>query len=228
MANETKSDNSSANSATVFLTFDDGPQPGTDDVIGVLEAKQVKGTLFMVGEHVEQSAWRKGVLKSAQNSRYVELANHSNTHAHNKYQQYYKDPDKVAEGFDTASHTLGLSGKSIPARLPGRNTWRVGQITQNDLASGAAADKLARNGYRIYGWDSEWHMKNGNTVESPEEMFSTVKAVFEKKKTKKVGKQIILMHDVMFKASTGGKHKLERFIDLLKNAGYQMETISNY
>ena len=36
------------------------------------------------------------------------------------------------------------------------------------------------------------------------------------------------MHDVMFKASTDGKQKLEKFVDLLREEGYQLETISNY
>jgi len=35
--------------STVYLTFDDGPLGGTDDVIATLNEMKVRGTLFMVG-----------------------------------------------------------------------------------------------------------------------------------------------------------------------------------
>lgn len=142
---------------TVYLTFDDGPMPGSDDIIQVLNDKRVKGTLFMVGTHVSGN-WRQGLVNAAHKNPHVEVGNHSNTHANRKYAAYYSKPDNVVEGFKKATDILGLKGPRIIARLPGRNTWRVDNIIKNDLGSGNAADMLAKQGYVIYGWDVEWEM----------------------------------------------------------------------
>ena len=56
----------------VYLTFDDGPLGGTDDVVAVLNNKRVQGTMFMVGDHVKPGNSTK-YLKDAKNSRYVEV-----------------------------------------------------------------------------------------------------------------------------------------------------------
>lgn len=209
----------------IFLTFDDGPLAGTDDVIAVLNEKKAKGTLFMVGDHVNGS-WRKAQMKSAHNNSYVEVANHSSSHAKNEYAKYYSKPESVVEGFEKAGGTLGIKRKL--ARLPGRNTWRVGEIIASDLGSGQAADMLKKKGYKIFGWDSEWKMENGRAIESPEDMLNKVKTVFERGGTRRENKQVILMHDTMFRQSIGGREKLSRFIDLLRQQGYETEFISKY
>jgi hypothetical protein len=41
-----KSEEQSMTEQTVYLTFDDGPMPGSDDIIQVLNDKKVKGILF--------------------------------------------------------------------------------------------------------------------------------------------------------------------------------------
>lgn len=213
--------------ATIYLTFDDGPLAGTDDVISVLNAKQVKGSLFMVGVHVVND-WRKKQVTNAHSSKYAEVANHSTTHANNEYSDYYKKPDDVLAGFQQATKTLKIAAKPIPARLPGRNTWRLAGINRTDGDSGPAANKLAQNGFKIYGWDVEWRMSQGRPVESADEMISKVAKILKSKGTQKVDKVILLTHDVMFRTSTGGRPKLETFIDKLKAAGHSMDFVTNY
>ena len=145
--------------AVIYLAFDDGPLGGTDDVIGALNAKRAKGTVFLVGDHISTD-WRRDQLTAAHSSEFVQVANHSSTHANRQYAEYYRNPATVLEGFQRATATLRIERRPIPARLPGRNTWRVGSIVQNDPVnsgdSGPAADRLFRAGYRIYGWDVEW------------------------------------------------------------------------
>lgn len=51
------------NGKSVYLTFDDGPLGGTDDVIKALVNNQVKGTLFMVALHATQTSFRKRILE---------------------------------------------------------------------------------------------------------------------------------------------------------------------
>ena len=221
--------------ATVYLTFDDGPLAGSDDVISVLNAEQVRGTMFMVGAHVTGSSFRQGILRAAQASWFVEIGNHSNTHANNRYQLYYQSPESVLQGFNEANEVLGLWGprRIIPARLPGRNTWRVGGITSTDSGSGPAAELLASNGYVIYGWDVEWPMSRGRPAATPQEVIANINQVLSDNRTKKPNKVVVLMHDVMFRTSTGGKDQLVQFIRELRSAtpgptAHTFDFISNY
>lgn len=209
--------------ATVFLTFDDGPLGGTDDVIAALNAQQVKGTLFMVGNHVS-TQWRRDRLEDAHNSCFIQVANHSTTHADNEYRNYYSNPREVLRGFNTATSTLRISTRPVDARLPGRNTWRVGSIVQTASDSGPAADQLMANGFRIFGWDIEWRMDNAQ----PAQIQGTIARVIQGCQTKRPGKVILLMHDVMFRMSTGGRFRLDQLIRLLKDDGHSFEWVANY
>jgi len=226
---------------TIFLTFDDGVIPGTDDVISVLKNKKIKATLFMVGNTLF-SKWRKSQLERAKASAYVEIGNHSYTHANDQYTAYYnQSPNKILKGFQEADEILGLVNKQgnilkgntfIPARLPGRNTWRINDIRQTDSVnqgdSAAAANTLASSRYRIYGWDLEWNMQAGNPVQTPQQMLEAVIERLNNANTKKKNKLIILMHDQMFRASKGNKEKLLEFIDLLVKEHYNFDFISRY
>ncbi|KAA5606606.1 polysaccharide deacetylase family protein [Roseospira marina] len=232
--------------ATVFLTFDDGPLAGTDDVIAVLNAEQVKGTLFMVGDHVS-SAWRRGVLTAAHSSPFVQVANHSSTHAGGRYQAYYGgSAQDVLSGFNRATTTLRISSRPVDARLPGRNTWRAGAIVRTDPAngadSGAAATLLARNGYRVFGWDVEWRRTSGSASgdaghpdQRADNLVRQIAASLGRTGgTMKPDKCIVLMHDTMFRASRsegGGvsdRQQLVQFVQALKRAGHQFDIMSNY
>jgi peptidoglycan/xylan/chitin deacetylase (PgdA/CDA1 family) len=232
--------------ATVFLTFDDGPLGGTDDVIAVLNAEQVKGTLFMVGDHVT-TPWRRGVLKDAHSSRFIQVANHSSTHAGNDYRAYYAGkPQDVLEGFNKATKTLRITNRPVDARLPGRNTWRAGTIMRTDATnqsdSAGAADLLTKKGYRIYGWDVEWR-RTGSSDPSgaghPDRRATdVVREIVQKLArqggTQKPGKCVVLMHDSMFRASRseGGsvsdRQQLVQFVKALKTAEYDFDLIKNY
>ncbi len=61
----------------VALTFDDGPGPYTDDVLGVLRRKKVKATFFVLGQQVSSYPTTARKILAAGH----ELANHSSNHA---------------------------------------------------------------------------------------------------------------------------------------------------
>ena len=217
--------------AVVYLTFDDGPLGGTDDVIAVLNAKRAKGTLFLVGDHVS-SDWRRRQLDAAHSSEYIEVANHSTTHASGDYSGYYGNPRGVLEGFQAATQTLRITQRPVPARLPGRNTWRVGSIVHNDPTnrgdSGGAANLLAGAGYRIYGWDVEWQMSRGRPQGTADSVVQRIDRMAAAGSVKKAGHVVLLTHDVMFRASNHDRGKLERLIDLLRAAGHSFAFISDF
>jgi peptidoglycan/xylan/chitin deacetylase (PgdA/CDA1 family) len=216
----------------VYLTFDDGPRPGTDDVISVLESRRVPGTLFMVGGHAS-GQWRRDQLTAARSSKFVEVANHSMNHAGGQYRNYYGDPQGVLADFQSANATLELTGNPIPARFPGRNTWRLPTWSVIDPDNGqdsrAAAELLFGAGFRIYGWDVEWHMTpKGEPIDTPLWVYRKINFMRTFWLTEGLFEVVLLTHDVMFKDSTGGKAKLAQLIDMLQGAGYTFDFISNF
>ena len=217
---------------TVYLTFDDGPRPGTDDVISVLESKQVPGTLFMVGGHAD-GTWCKDQLTAAHNSKFIQVANHSMNHANGEYSKYYSNPQGVLDDFKTANKTLRLTGNPVPARFPGRDTWKLPNFTLVDSDNGGdsrtAAELLYKTGFRLYGWDVEWNMTpSGQAIDSPLWVYRKIQVASTFMWTEGIGEVVLLTHDVMFKGSTGGRANLVQLIIMLQDAGYTFDFISNF
>ncbi|WP_374461634.1 polysaccharide deacetylase family protein [Chryseobacterium taeanense] len=78
----------------IYLTFDDGIQAGTEEVLQVLKDTGVKGTFFLTGIHlyyfIEKSKDRKkalAIFKDIYENHAI--ANHSYSHANDSYTSYY-------------------------------------------------------------------------------------------------------------------------------------------
>ncbi|MES2847519.1 MAG: polysaccharide deacetylase family protein [Bacteroidota bacterium] len=104
---------------TIYLTFDDGPNKGTKKVMHIAEEEKVPITMFIIGEQVYGSNEQTSTYDSLQNCSYVELANHSYSHAGLRYQKFYTNPDEVVKDFERCEDSLQLGNKII--RTPGRN-----------------------------------------------------------------------------------------------------------
>ncbi len=75
-------------SATIYLTFDDGIEPGTEEVYKVLKSENVPGTFFCVGENVLNRD-NSGLFKKIYDDPNMLIGNHSMTHGHQFYDSYY-------------------------------------------------------------------------------------------------------------------------------------------
>src|SRR5687768_7761759 len=140
----------------IYLTFDDGPNKGTRNVLNIVQQEKVPVTFFLVGEHVFASTSQRATFDSLKASQSIELCNHSHTHAHSRYSKFYADPDSVVRDFERCNDSLEFDNNIV--RTPGRNIWRVDTLTYTDLKkSAAAADSLQNAGFVIVGWDLEWH-----------------------------------------------------------------------
>ncbi len=183
----------------IYLTFDDGPLNGSENIDSVVLAERLKISVFLVGEHAAASKQMGTYYKMYEQNPFVETYNHSFTHANNKYALFYSNPQNVLEDIQKNEKLLSLRYKIL--RLPGRNMWRIGGRKKDDGVSGAAAaDLCEENGYKLYGWDLEWqhHAKDGTPVQPVDEMAKEIETRLENGNTFTTNHIVILIHDEMF------------------------------
>lgn len=158
----------------------------------------------------------------------VELANHSYTHAHNKYSDFYKNPQMVVQDFNAAKDSLQL--KDYIARTPGRNIWRLNNITNTDIkSSSAAADHLKKAGYKVIGWDLEWKPTNNMALKGNHEMMlKRIDSIFFNDLEKTSRHLVFLTHD-QYLNDTDSVNELDLFIEKLQKTNrFVFRKISEY
>lgn len=225
---ETKTDLPKKKKKTIYLTFDDGPNKGTKNVIDIINDEAIPVTLFVIGEHVYGSKLQAAVYDSVKKSAYVELANHSYTHAHNKFSSFYSVPENVVNDFKRCADSLSLSSNIV--RTPGRNIWRLNNIKQTDNHSSKdAADALQKNGYVVMGWDLEWHFNNKlQAIQTTDQLASQIDSMFVHNRTKTADHLVLLAHDQVYSNSKDSS-SLRKLVSKLKEKGeYDFAFINRY
>lgn len=218
----------------IYLTFDDGPQPGTMNVYHILQSLGVKGTFFMVGLHATYGKKMREVVDSIRNG-YPDilLANHSYTHANGHYISFYHHHDKCFADFMKAQKSLGVQRRYI--RLPGNSGWVLaGGIKAHDLVR-PVCKLLDSAGFSVFGWDLEWSFKRDPSgsgsvpVQSADRMIRMVENAIDGHHTHKKNALVLLTHDRMFHRDNYAD-SLYKVIDVLKtrHPEYVFETVENY
>lgn len=214
---------------TIYLTFDDGPNKGTKNMMHIVKDEDIPVTLFVVGEHVYGSKEQTAIFDSIVNCQLFEIANHSFTHAFkNKYLKFYQVPDSAVKDFRRCADSLNLTANII--RTPGRNIWRTELIKSTDIKnSSAAADSLFANGFTTVGWDLEWHYDNNLKLTSTsDDMVKQIDSMFTHAKTKTIDHLVLLAHDQVY-GNSADSLELRQFIVKLKAKNeYNFETVSKY
>ena len=213
----------------IYLTFDDGPNKGTKNVLDIVNDEKVPVTFFIVGEHVFASVNQNNTWDSLRIAEQIEICNHSYTHAHNKYEEFYQSPDSVIADFQRAHDSLDLKNNIV--RTPGRNTWRIDSLQFTDLKkSKAAVDSLQKAGFIVMGWDLEWHYdhKELTVKNSADELLKQIDSVFNNKITKSPEHLVLLAHDQVY-GKTKDSAELRQLIQKLKlKEDYELSIASGY
>lgn len=218
----------------IYLTFDDGPQPGTMNVYHTLKALGVKGTFFMVGLHATFGKKMHEIVDSIR-AGYPDilLANHSYTHANGHYMSFYHHHEACFEDFMKAQKSLGVERKYI--RLPGNSGWVLSTgIKAHDLVR-PVCKMLDSAGYSVFGWDLEWSFKRDPAgpgsvpVQSADRMIRMVENAVNDHHTHKRNALVLLTHDRMFHRDNY-RDSLYKVINVLKtrHPEYVFETVENY
>ncbi len=214
---------------TIYLTFDDGPSSGSRMVNELSQRDSVQINVFLIGRNADLTEKNRALFKNYQDNPLVELGNHSYTHAQRHYEKYFGDPAVVLADFNRNRDSLRLDNNF--ARLPGRNFFRIDTLSRNDISTGAkAADTLAAEGYKLFGWDLEWRRRpaRGFALHTGKEMLEIVEKMLDTKKTFIPGNIIILFHDTEL-LDEQFMGELEDFIQRAKADGkYSFEHLSAY
>lgn len=213
---------------TIYLTFDDGPNKGTRKVMHIAEEERVPISMFIVGKHVYGSIEQASTYDSLLQCAFIELSNHSFTHAGNEYEKFYSRPDSIVKDFMRCEDSLGLTNHIV--RTPGRNIWRTKCISSTDIKNSLpAADSLQHAGFTAIGWDLEWHFDNQLRLKNTgDEMLLEIDSLFAKMQTKTPDHLVFLAHDQVY-ADVDDSVALHEFIRKLKAGDeYNLEVISKY
>ncbi|HYA14402.1 MAG TPA: polysaccharide deacetylase family protein [Syntrophales bacterium] len=213
----------------IYLSFDDGPLEGSEDIDDAVRVEKIKIDVFLVGSYVREIPRMYNYFQLYENNPNIEIGNHSYSHAHDEYRLFYQDPESVYQDFIKNERMLHL--KSKLARLPGRNMWRIGSRTINDVISGSvAADLLSQNGYLIFGWDLEWQhdARTGVPIQTVNDIFKQIESLLNKRGTITENHIVILCHDEMFRKNWE-ETELKQLIERLRSTGlYEFNHLSEY
>ncbi|AIM36651.1 hypothetical protein KO02_07970 [Sphingobacterium sp. ML3W] len=213
----------------IYLTFDDGPLNGSQFIDSIATAKNVKINTFLIGKHDRMSKGLHKYYERYINNPLVDCYNHSFTHAHNKFTEFYSNAESSFEDFDKNEKELNLQHKIV--RLPGRNIWYFADRKRIDMESGSStADMLYQNGYRTMGWDCEW--KKGKPSGIPKEsvsfMYRQINNRLRNGTSFSKNNVVLLMHDDMFQTRKG-QQMLSDLIDSLKShPNYEFAHMRDY
>lgn len=212
----------------IYLTIDDAPLNGSKYIDSVILSQKVKTNLFIVGNPIDGSNRFRKYYKMFQENPYVEIYNHSYSHANNRYTDFYKNPESVLKDFEKNQTEFNIQHKI--ARLPGRNLWQIGEKKKNYNQTGStSAELLAKDGYKIYGWDIEWtyDAKDYSPLKSIDELVNEIENSSNKSKTFTPKHVVLLMHDQMF-GKVNEKNNLGELITKLKAKNFTFEYLSYY
>ncbi len=214
---------------TIYLTFDDGPGAGTNNVINIIKQEKVTATMFIIGEHVHGSPSQNNTWNTMQFDSFLQICNHSYTHAfHNNFNKFYRESAGAINDFGRSNDSFHFTTNII--RTPGRNIWRTAKINFTDLKkSTQTADSLKRSNYNLIGWDLEWRFtRNQKLIQSDTLLVNEINNFFVKSETRTPGHLVLLMHDRTFKNSTDSA-ALSWMIQKLKSTDeYNFETLDKY
>ena len=201
----------------VYLTFDDGPLDGSQNIDSIILAEKVKISVFLVGSEVVGDREMESYFKYYEENPYIEEYNHSFTHGYDQYKVFYGNPHKATLDFLKNQRYLKIQYKII--RMPACNTWRFNNRKQDDceINAVATADSLAARGFKVFGWDVEWehHEEDDTPVQSVDEIYRQIMQQLNSGNTFVKNNIVILLHDEMFQRRWE-ESDLKQLIDRLR------------
>ena len=187
----------------IYLTFDDGPNPGvTEWILRILERENVPATFFMVGRQIERYPRTAMAVAKAGH----EIGNH--TYSHVKLHRV--GPARAVEEIDRAHHAILRVTGTVARSFRAPHGYRGPFVTR----------AIAPYGYRVFGWTfGVWDSDCPGTA-----------VIRERVRRKLRPGAIVLLHDGDGYASRGDRWQtadaLQDIIADARAADYQFGSLS--
>lgn len=187
----------------IYLTFDDGPSPVSEQLLDILNDFNMKATFFMMGPKMKDNP---EIVKRKQEEGHG-LALHGMTHDVGQvYADQYAPSEEMIEGQEILESITGIRTEVI--RLP---YGSVPYLTE------PMRYVLDQNGFKVWDWNVDsldWKFNNSKYVQH---------TIQEIENTEKAGEApIILLHD----REETVKH-LPKLLSYIKKQGYQTKILTN-
>ncbi|MCX6317234.1 MAG: polysaccharide deacetylase family protein [Bacteroidetes bacterium] len=213
----------------IYLTFDDGPNKGTRNVLQVSKEENVPISFFIVGKHVFDSPEQKATWELLKADTSIVMCNHSYTHAGGQYTRFYSNPAGVVADIRSCQEKLAFPNYVV--RMPGRNAWRIADIRVTDIKeSRAAIDSVYQAGFDVMGWDIEWSFDHKTL--SPDTatgiLLRRIRNMLDAGTTKTPGHLVLLAHDQAFQKTNDISMLVSFLRELKSNEDYEFILAGKY
>lgn len=194
----------------VYLTFDDGPSPYSDELLDILKENDVKATFFVVGRTDAKS---KAIYKRIVEEGHT-LAMHSYTH---KYNEIYKNLDSFKKDVKSLSDLLYETTGERPKyyRFPGGSSNQVSNVSIKKCIS-----YLNKEGITYF----DWNVVNGDATGKNYSAKQMVSIAMDGVRSN--NNSMVLMHDTLARDTT--VKSMPSLIKKLKKEGYVLLPITDY
>lgn len=215
---------------TIYLTFDDGPYTTTPAIDSLLSALGIKANFFIVGSQMQWSKKYDSTFLAEKNNPLFKIYNHTYSHAitNGRLHSYYAHPDSVWLDIEHNKAFLGLT--SNITRLPGTNSWKIGDYRRGTKEDAYQVIKLTDSlmlPQSFIGWDAEWRMGASKQMRYVDTLIKKVGELTIKNRQHQKH-VVILFHDFLFHSNTALAH-LAHFIQALQNKYHpSFEWVENY
>ncbi len=191
------------NLKVVFLTFDDGPDSYSNEVLDILKNNDVKATFFTNGREGEE--WEE-IYRRYVNEGHV-LANHTWSHDYSIYKNVDKFMNDVTSLHNTQTEVTGVEPLKI-FRFPGGSP----------NANQACVDAAVNNGYNYVDWNVQFGDGLSDKITSDEAFQKMIDGIHGQSVS------VVLAHAER-PTKKGGREALDAVIKQLKSEGYTFMTI---
>lgn len=193
----------------VYLTFDDGPSPFTNQILDILKEKNVKATFFVVAHDTSYQAEMNRIVTEGHT-----IGMHSMSH---KYKTIYRNLKSFEQDVD-GIHNLIFEMTGVDTkfyRFPGGSSNEVSRVSIDKCI-----DYLNEKGYVYYDWNAMNDDATGETYTASELNQHVMEYV-----RNNPGDSIVLLHDLETHEST--VEALPKLIDELREKGYTLLPITS-
>lgn len=191
----------------MYLTFDDGPSPRTDEILATLAREEVKATFFVVGQTKEENLQRMRAIVEQGHT----IAMHSYSHNYKKiYASVEAFLDDMYQIFVQIRDTTGVTPTFF--RFPGGsvNAYNYG-IYQDIMA------EMLRRGFV----PCDWNMSAQDATKTP---LAPEKIVSNIVNSSGRSRGVVLMHDSAARTTTA--QALPEIIRQLRERGFQLDRLT--